>query len=178
MEYVILLHRTYSIQEAVEQRQKRKFVCVAICSDDLDFSPLIRPLRDTGLTPIIMLSPQYDARKRAEILQQGAAQSILHTGGEQKAAASGKDGIRYYLGLKETEGSLTIIQQGDLMLYLEYRTVEVRGKEIDLTPLEFDMLRLLISSPKRVFLYDEIFLRLWGDEYAGNSSRTIPNLVS
>ena len=52
---------------------------------------------------------------------------------------------------------LTEIQEGELYLCLEHRTVRVRERMINLTSKEFDILALLIANPKRVFTY-ELFL--------------------
>lgn len=49
------------------------------------------------------------------------------------------------------EQTLTEIYEGDLYLCLEQRIVRVRGKEVELTAKEFDILALLASNPKRVF---------------------------
>ena len=47
---------------------------------------------------------------------------------------------------------LTEIQEGELYLCLEHRTVRVRERIINLTSKEFDILALLIANPKRVLL--------------------------
>ena len=51
---------------------------------------------------------------------------------------------------------LTEIQEGELYLCLEHRTVRVRERIINLTSKEFDILALLIANPKRVFTYELI----------------------
>ncbi len=51
---------------------------------------------------------------------------------------------------------LTEIQEGELYLCLEHRTVKVRQRIINLTSKEFDILALLIANPKRVFTYELI----------------------
>ena len=51
---------------------------------------------------------------------------------------------------------LTEIQEGELYLCLEHRTVRVRERMINLTSKEFDILALLIANPKRVFTYELI----------------------
>lgn len=51
---------------------------------------------------------------------------------------------------------LTEIQEGELYLCMEHRTVRVRERIINLTSKEFDILALLIANPKRVFTYELI----------------------
>ncbi len=50
---------------------------------------------------------------------------------------------------------LTIVDLGSLHFFLEYRSVEICGKEIELTAKEFDILALLILNPRRYMI--EIF---------------------
>lgn len=60
---------------------------------------------------------------------------------------------------------LNSITVGELSFCLEYRTVTVRGQEIDLTAKEFDILALLIMNPKRVFAYEMIMDLVWHEDY-------------
>lgn len=73
---------------------------------------------------------------------------------------------------------LTIIDIGVLHFCLEYRCVEVRGKEIELTAKEFDILALLILNPRRVFTYEMIADIVWKEEYNEYSRKAINNHIS
>ena len=59
---------------------------------------------------------------------------------------------------------LTEIQEGELYLCLEHRTVRVRERMINLTSKEFDILALLIANPKRVFTYELITDLVWKED--------------
>ena len=59
---------------------------------------------------------------------------------------------------------LTEIQEGELYLCLEHRTVRVRERIINLTSKEFDILALLIANPKRVFTYELITDLVWKED--------------
>ena len=56
----------------------------------------------------------------------------------------------------EQREALTIISVKDLSFCLEYRSVEVRGVEVELTEKEFDIFTLLLTNPKKVFTYEMI----------------------
>lgn len=73
---------------------------------------------------------------------------------------------------------LTEIYAGDVYLCMEYRSVEVRGKEIDLTAKEFDILSLLVMNPKRVFTYEMISAIVWDTDHDIYIRKTIINHVS
>lgn len=73
---------------------------------------------------------------------------------------------------------LTIVNVGTLHFCLEYRSVEIQGKEIDLTAKEFDILALLILNPRRVFTYEMIMDIVWNEPYNAYSRKTIINHIS
>ena len=65
-----------------------------------------------------------------------------------------------------------IIRADDLVLDLARRTVEAHGERVDLTYVEFELLRTLASRPGRVFSRQALLEALWGD-YAYREPRTI-----
>ena len=73
---------------------------------------------------------------------------------------------------------LTIVDIGILHFCLEYRSVEVHGKEINLTAKEFDILALLLLNPRRVFTYEMIMDFIWNEPYNAYSRKTIINHIS
>ena len=73
---------------------------------------------------------------------------------------------------------LTEIQEGELYLCLEHRTVRVREQIINLTSKEFDILALLIANPKRVFTYELITDLVWKEDCDFYSRKAIHNHIS
>ena len=73
---------------------------------------------------------------------------------------------------------LTEIQEGELYLCLEHRTVRVRERIINLTSKEFDILALLIANPKRVFTYELITDLVWKEDCDFYSRKAIHNHMS
>ena len=73
---------------------------------------------------------------------------------------------------------LTIIDIDLLHFCLEYRSVEINGKKIELTAKEFDILALLILNPRRVFTYEMIADIVWKEEYNEYSRKAINNHIS
>jgi DNA-binding response OmpR family regulator len=62
------------------------------------------------------------------------------------------------------------IEIRSLSLDPEARKVRVSGKEVDLAPKEFELLRLLMRNPDKVFSKEEIFDRIWGEDHYGDLS--------
>lgn len=61
---------------------------------------------------------------------------------------------------------------GNLQIILKQRKVIVNDEMLDLTPKEFDLLALLLSSPERVYTRDELLDLVWGIDYIGGT-RTV-----
>lgn len=70
--------------------------------------------------------------------------------------------LRRYDGEARTS---ELIRSGDLTIDLESRVTQVNGKTVDLTPLEFEILTILITSAGRVFTRNELLNRLRNDSF-------------
>ena len=57
-------------------------------------------------------------------------------------------------------------RHGDLVVRPASREVDVGNAPVDLTRIEFDLLRCLISSPRQVFTRDQLLDTVWGDQYS------------
>jgi len=101
--------------------------------------------------------------------------------GEQPNAAFRTDSVSIHSGSALQVTSmlpLTEIQEGELYLCLEHRTVRVRERIINLTSKEFDILALLIANPKRVFTYELITDLVWKEDCDFYSRKAIHNHIS
>lgn len=73
---------------------------------------------------------------------------------------------------------LTIITVHDLCFCLEHRSVEMQGKEIDLTEKEFDILALMIMNHRQVFTPDMIMDSVWHEDYEFYSKGAVSTHIS
>lgn len=65
-----------------------------------------------------------------------------------------------------------LIEYGDLVLNVETYQAAVAGEPVDLTYMEYELLKFLASSPGRVFTRETLLSRVWGYEYYGGA-RTV-----
>ncbi len=80
---------------------------------------------------------------------------------------------RIFAILRRSNGAgTTKLSAGPLSIDLSCHTVKAGNKMLDLTPKEFNLLRLLVSQPGRVFSRKELCKRVWGYTFLGNS-RTV-----
>ena len=65
--------------------------------------------------------------------------------------------------------SAPALQVGDLRLDVARREVAWRGAPFDLTAIQFDLLRVLMANPGRVFSREELLNQVWGYDYYGDT---------
>lgn len=175
-EYGIEFDFADDFQRAEKKLPSRDYFCVALRSEYVPHSE-IAALRKVQAIPIIVVPPEYNLEQRYECVHRGVAQYIRTVG--RNANPYGKDNLRCFLELSDQERKpLTIITVKDLCFCLEYRMVEVRGKNIDLTVKEFDILTLLISNQRRVFTYEMIMDLIWHEDYIYYSRKAINTHIS
>jgi two-component system KDP operon response regulator KdpE len=69
-------------------------------------------------------------------------------------------------------GTLPVYQVGDLIVRPDIRRVTVSGKEVDLTPIEFDLLSILMQNAGKVVTQQQLVNKVWGAAYQ-NDSRSL-----
>jgi DNA-binding response OmpR family regulator len=77
----------------------------------------------------------------------------------------------------ETRQASTRHRVGEAELDVASRRVRLKGKEVPLSSLEFDLLLYLVRNPDRVLSRDEILNRVWGHDYFG-TPRTVDNVIT
>ena len=64
----------------------------------------------------------------------------------------------------------SLLSVGELRMNLEDYTVSKQGREIELTTKEFEILRLLLLNPKKVYTKEQIYSLIWNDAYLGDEN--------
>ena len=68
------------------------------------------------------------------------------------------------------------VTYGDYVINMDRRIVSVNGKELNLTTLEFDLLRMFVTNKNKSFSRDDILNIIWGNDYFG-TDRVVDDLV-
>ncbi len=120
-------------------------------------------IRESSGVPIIVLSVMGEEQDKVRVLDAGADDYITKPFGVEELMA------RIRLALRHGAGAATsaIFICDDLHVDLEARRVLVGGTEVHLTPLEYDVLKYLVTNAGRVLTHAQILSRAWGPEYTG-----------
>jgi len=124
---------------------------------------LCQRLRTISSVPIIILSVKGDEATKIEALDAGADDYITKPFGMGELLARVRAALRRS---PETDVEGTIIEDGDFRIDLETRQVLVDGKEVRLSPKEFDLLLHFIRHAGKVLTHRALLAHTWGGDYA------------
>jgi len=138
--------------------------------DGLEVCRRIRSNPKFQQIPIIMLTAKGEEIDTVLGLELGADDYMTKPFSPRELLARIKARLRRPNSQEETETQ--IIVRGELRVDVTGFRVHVRGEETELTPKEFELLRVLVAHPGRVYSREELLERIWGYEYDGDT-RTV-----
>jgi two-component system KDP operon response regulator KdpE len=124
---------------------------------------LCRLLRAKSQVPIIVLSVKGEERAKIEALDSGADDYVTKPFSINELLARIRAGLRRATQPSELE-LRDIIEVGVFYIDRQKRIVTVRGKEIHLTPKEFDLLAYMASNPGQVLRHRTLLNAVWGGQ--------------
>ena len=123
---------------------------------------LCQRLRETSAVPIIILSVKGEEDTKIEALDTGADDYLTKPFGMGELLAR----VRATLRRSPAAGAdTTIIEEGDFRIDLESRNVQVSGKDVHLSPKEFDLLLFFIRNAGKVMTHRTLLAKIWGGDY-------------
>jgi len=117
--------------------------------------------------PIMMLSAMTSETDKIRGLNMGADDYITKPFSAMELLARVRSHLRRYYELNEQpekEKEKEMIRLSSLTMDLARHQVTVDGREVSLTPIEFDILQLLASHPGRVYKTEEIYEYVWNEK--------------
>jgi two-component system, OmpR family, KDP operon response regulator KdpE len=128
---------------------------------DVDGVEVTRRLREWSDMPILVLSAVGEEDQKVRALQAGADDYITKPFGSRELVARLQATLRRG-GRSEEEAR---IAAGELEIDLGARTVTRAGEPVHLTPIEFDLLRVLARNRGRLMTHCALLGEVWGPEY-------------
>ncbi|MFG6319426.1 MAG: response regulator transcription factor [Clostridia bacterium] len=126
----------------------------------------LQEIRKEYSIPVLMLSAKSEDSDKIIGLDLGADDYVTKPFNPMELIARVNSCIRRYtkLGAIEEKTNSTIYKSGDLIVDDTLKKVIVEGKEVKLTPTEYNILKFLIKNKGTVFSIDQIYENVWKDE--------------
>lgn len=140
--------------------QKADLVILDLGLPDMDGQEFIRRLREWSQLPLIVLSVRSDESEKVSALDAGANDYVTKPFGISELMARIRALLRNAEALQDDSGS--VFEHSGLRVDLASRTVTVKGKLIQLSRKEYELLKLFVSNPGRVLTHQQIMREIWG----------------
>lgn len=128
---------------------------------NMDGLALCRHIRAQSRVPIIVLSVRGEERTKVEALDCGADDYVNKPFSTPELLARVRAALRRALVPEQPETAL--IETGDFRIDVEARNVRVKGREVHLTPKEFDLLIYLARHAGKVVTHRNLLAAVWGE---------------
>jgi len=132
---------------------------------DMDGIEVITRIRDWSTVPIIILSVRDRERDKVAALDAGADDYLTKPFSVAELLARIRAALRHAL----TQVPEPVYTIEELEIDLVRRRVLLAGNEVQLTPTEYDLLRLLVTNAGKVLTHEHIFKQIWNTGYADPS---------
>ncbi len=156
--------------KAVEENDVH-LILMDVMMPHLDGIRTTAKLREKCNVPIILLTAKSEDADKVLGLNIGADDYVTKPFNPMEVIARVKSQLRRYTTLggrtAPGEGADGTLKNGGVCLDDGSKTVTVDGEPIRLTPIEFDILRLLMQHPGQVFSTSEIYEQVWHDQAYG-----------
>ena len=163
--------KAYDGLQAIEIMKKEEvhLILLDIMMPNLDGIRATRKIRETSSVPIIMLSAKSEDVDKILGLNIGADDYITKPFNPLELIARVKSQLRRYtqLGNLATEEKEAVYVCGGLLVNDDLKTVTVDGEPVKLTPIEYNILVLLIKNQGKVFSIEQIYENIWNEEAIG-----------
>lgn len=130
---------------------------------------ICRKIRNEKNTPIIMVSAKKDDIDKIRGLGLGADDYMTKPFNPLELTARVKSQLRRYTQLGSTidKSNQAVYAVGGLSIDDEQKEVTVDGEPVRLTPIEYNILLLLVKNQGKVFSIDQIYESIWNEDAIG-----------
>lgn len=159
----------YSVSEAPNARaaiefiqtQRPDLILLDLGLPGMTGLELLGKWRNDGLDiPVVILSSRTDEAGIVSALELGADDYVTKPFGMNELVARIRVALRHKF---QQQGEKPVFQTGDLSVDLVKRIVRVEGKEVKLSPKEYDILRILVQYAGKVLTHQFLMKQLWND---------------
>lgn len=154
---------TDALDKAYEE--KPDLVILDLGLPDMDGVDVTRQIREMSTVAIIILSVRSNEKDKIEALDAGADDYLTKPFSMGELLAR----VRVVLRRNQPQFSKSIMRSENLIVDISRHMVSLSGKEVALTPTEFDILTVLMESEGMVVTHRQLIQKVWGSVYEDQS---------
>ena len=162
--------KAYDGLQAVDmlEREDVQLLLIDIMMPKLDGLRATLKIREKSSIPIIILSAKSEDADKILGLNIGADDYITKPFNPLELVARVKSQLRRYTKLGNAAGeNQKVYQTGGLMINDDLKEVTVDGEPVKLTPIEYNILLLLVKNQGKVFSINQIYESIWNEDAIG-----------
>jgi DNA-binding response OmpR family regulator len=163
--------KAYDGEEAIQTLKKEHvdLLIMDVMMPRLDGIRATLKIREENSLPIIILSAKSEDADKILGLNIGADDYVTKPFNPLELVARAKSQLRRYTQLGSTvqNEKKEVYEVGGLSINDELKEVTVDGESVRLTPIEYNILLLLVKNQGKVFSIDQIYENIWNEEAIG-----------
>lgn len=164
------VEKAYDGIQAVEIMKNKKIdlMIIDVMMPKLDGIRATLQIRKESRVPIIILSAKTEDADKILGLNVGADDYVTKPFNPLELVARVKSQLRRYTTLSSNDAAGDkVYEAGDLLVNDDLKKVTVDGEEVKLTPIEYNILLLLLKNKGKVYSINEIYESIWNEEAIG-----------
>ena len=164
------IYKAYDGEEALKilKEEEIHLLIIDVMMPKLDGIRATLKIREESSIPIIILSAKSEDTDKILGLNVGADDYITKTFNPLELVARVKSQLRRYTKFGNVaENGKEIYQVGGLSINDELKEVTVDGEPVKLTPIEYNILLLLVKNQGKVFSINQIYENIWNEDAIG-----------
>ena len=181
--HIVLSTNGYKVEEAENGNNgitltaflKPDLILLDLSLPDIDGLEVLKHIREFSNSPVIILSVREQESNKITALDSGADDYVTKPFSLRELMARARAVLRR---TEERAKALTEYKFGQVELDFKKYEAKKKGKKLDLTPLEFLMLKLFIQKKGEVVTRDDFLDKVWGEDNVSVSFRTIDSHIA
>ena len=173
------VYKFYNSEEAIKciDKESLDMAILDIMISGKNGFEICRYIREKGLKfPIIMLTAKIEDNDKIKGLTLGADDYITKPFNPLELVARVKSQLRRYTLYNEGENKKDLIEINGLTIDKDEHKCMLYDEEIDLTPIEFDILLYLANNKGKVISSEELFENVWKEKYFDSNNTVMVHI--